>query len=74
MTLRPISEERARRLAAQTDSSLVALIVVYGGGKQSANTTRGATRAECRGLRSWSERKGDDAAGSLAASTASEKS
>ena len=74
MTLRPISGERARRLAAQTGNSLLALIVVDGDGNQCANTTWGATRAECRGLRSWSEREGDDAAGSLAASTALEMS
>ena len=74
MTLRPISVEQARRLAAQTGGSLLAVIVVDGdGGNLCAITTWGQTRAECRGLRRWSEREGDDVAGSMAAWAALEQ-
>jgi hypothetical protein len=67
MTLLPILLERARRLAAQKGSSLLAVIVVDGDRNLSAITTWGQTRAECLGLRRWSEREGDDVAGSMAA-------
>ena len=73
MTLRPVSVEQARRLAAQTGGSLLAIIVVDGGGEQCAITTWGATRAECRGLRRWSEREGDEVAGAMLAWAALEK-
>ena len=70
-TLRPVSVEQAKRLAAQTGGSLLAVIVVDG--DQCAITTWGRTRAECRGLRRWSEREGDDVAGSMAAWAALER-
>ena len=73
MTLRPISVEQARRLAAKTGGSLLAVIVVDGDGNLCAITTWGQTRAECRGLRRWSEHEGDDVAGSMATWAALEK-
>jgi hypothetical protein len=71
MTLRPVSVEQARLLAAQTGGSLLAIIVVDA--DQCAITTWGRTRAEGRGLRRWSECEGDDVAGSMAAWAALEK-
>jgi hypothetical protein len=65
MTLRPISVEQARRLAAQAGGSLLAVIVVDG--DQCAITTYGRTRAECQALRQWSEHEGDDVAGAMKA-------
>ena len=47
--------------------------VVDGDGNLCAITTWGQTRAERRGLRRWSEREGDDVAGSIAAWAALEK-
>ena len=47
--------------------------VVDGDGNLCAITTWGQTRAECRGLRRWSEHEGDDVAGSMAAWAALEK-
>jgi hypothetical protein len=67
MTLRPISVEQARRLAAQTGGSLLAVIVVDGDGDQCAITTFGRIRAECQALRQWSEHEGDDVAGAMEA-------
>jgi hypothetical protein len=71
MTLRPVSVEQARLLAAQTGGRVLAVIVVDG--DQCAITTWGRTRAECQGLRRWSEREGDDVAGGMAAWAAMEK-
>ena len=73
MTLRPVSVEQARLLAAQTGGSLLAVIVVDGDGDQCVITTYGRTRAECRGLRRWSEREGDDIASSMVAWAALER-
>jgi hypothetical protein len=67
MTLRPVPVEQARRLAAQTGGSLLAIIVVDVNGEQCAITTYGRTGAECRGLRRWSEHEGDDVAGAMKA-------
>jgi NADPH2:quinone reductase len=48
-------------------------VVFDGVGEQCAITTWGATRAECRGLRRWSEREGDEVAGAMLAWAALEK-
>ena len=64
MTLRQVSVEQARRLAAQTGGRLLAVIVVDGDGF--AITTWGRTRAECRGLKRWSEQEGDDVVAGIA--------
>lgn len=71
MTLRPVSVEQARRLAAQTGGRLLAVIVVDGDGF--AITTWGRTRAECRGLKSWSAHEADDVVAGIAAWAALEK-
>jgi hypothetical protein len=73
MTLRHISVEQARRLATQTDGSLLAAIEVDGDGTLCAITTWGQPRAERRGLRGWLARENDDGAGSMAAWAALEK-
>jgi hypothetical protein len=73
MTLRPISMEQARRLAAQTGGSLLAVIVVDGDGHQCAITTYGRTRTECRAQRQLSEHEGDDVTGAMKAWVAVEK-
>jgi hypothetical protein len=65
--LRPVPVDQARRLAAQTGGSLLAVIVVDRDGKQCAITTWGQTRAECRALKRWSEHEGDDVAGAMLA-------
>jgi hypothetical protein len=65
MTLRPLSVAQGKLLAAQTGGRLLAVIVVDG--DRRSIMTWGQTRAECRGLRRWSEREGDDVAGSMAA-------
>ena len=65
MTLRPVSVQQAKLLAAQTGGRLVAVIVVDD--DQCAITTWGATRADCQGLRQWSEHEGDDVAGAMKA-------
>ena len=68
-----MSVAQAKLLSAQTGGSLMAIIVVDVDGDQCAITTYGSTRAECQGLRRWSEREGDDVAGSMAAWAASER-
>ncbi len=65
MTLRPVSVEQVRRLAAQTGGRLLAVIVVDGDGF--AITTWCRIRAECRGLKRWSKPEGDDVIAGIAA-------